>query len=379
MALVLNEDQMMLKESATRFLSEHLSLAALRKLRDERTGDGFSRDVWQEMCALGWAGITIPEQYGGIDFGYVGLGVVLEQMGMNLSVSPLQSSILVAATVLNLGGSQRQKELLLPAMAEGSLLLSLALQEGPHHDPKMTAVKATLVGEDYVLSGKKVMVMDVQVADQFIVVARTAGNPGDSNGLSLFIVEADAAGLSRQRVIMMDSRNSGNVLLDNVAVGTGAVIGKVNGGWDVLTQVLDIANIGLAAELLGIAQQAFKTTLSYLKERKQFDNYIGSFQALQHRAAQMFIELELCRSIVISALHGIDEDHGSLSALASAAKAKACEVAELVTNEAIQMHGGIGMTDECNIGFYLKRARVAQQTFGGRNYHMNRFANINNY
>jgi acyl-CoA dehydrogenase len=178
---------------------------------------------------------------------------------------------------------------------------------------------------------------------------------------------------------MVDSRNSGNLLLDKVMVAADAVIGEVDSAWDVLEKVLDIANIGLAAELLGIALEAFEKTRQYLKERTQFGSFIGSFQGLQHRASLMFVELELCKSIVMSALQRIDEDTDDLSALASAAKAKACEVAELVTNEAIQMHGGIGMTDECDIGFYIKRARVAQQTFGGRSYHMHRFARLNNY
>jgi len=379
MALVLNEDQMMLKRSATGFLAENAPVAALRKLRDERDEDGFSRDAWREMCALGWAGIPIPEEFGGIDFGYVGLGVVLEEMGRNLSLTPLQSSVLVAATLIRLGANQQQKEQLLPALVEGSQLLTLALQEGPHHAPRMTALSATPEGDGYVLSGKKVMVMDVQVADQFIVVARTSGQPGEEGGLSLFLVDGAAGGLFCERIVMVDSRNWGNLRLDNVRVGADAVIGDIGKGSDVLNPVLDIANIGLAAELLGIALEAFDKTQEYLKERTQFGHYIGSFQALQHRAAIMFVELELCKSIVQSALHGIDEGDENLPSLASAAKAKACEVAELVTNEAIQMHGGIGMTDECDIGFYIKRARVAQQTFGGRSYHMNRFASLNKY
>jgi len=379
MALVLNEDQVMLKDSAKGFLAENSSIAALRKSRDEGGEQGYSPDVWALMCALGWAGIAIPEEFGGIDFGYAGLGIVLEEMGRNLSISPLQSSVLVAATLVRLAGSLQQKEQLLPALAEGSQLLSLALQEGAHHAPEKTALSAVAEGESFVLSGKKVLVQDVQVADQFIVVARTSGHAGDRDGISLFLVDGAAQGLSRERVIMVDSRSSGNLVLDNVKIGSDTVIGEVDGGWDVLEKVLDISNIGLAAELLGIALEAFERTQKYLKERTQFGSLIGSFQALQHRAALMYVELELCKSIVMSALHGIDEDVEKLSSLASAAKAKACEVAELVTNEAIQMHGGIGMTDECDIGFFIKRARVAQQTFGGRSYHMHRFASLNNY
>ena len=379
MALVLNEDQLMLKNSARKFLAQNNSIAALRKLRDEQNEQGYNPDTWSGMCALGWAGITIPEEFGGIDFGHVGLGVVLEEMGRNLSVSPLQSSVLVAASLIRLAGNQQQKAQLLPALAEGTQLFSLALQEGAHHAPEKTMLAAVAEGNSFVLSGKKVMVLDVQIADQFVVVARTSGKAGDCKGLTLFLVDGAAEGLARERVIMVDSRNSGNLLLDRVTVAADAVVGDVDSAWDVLEKALDIANIGLAAELLGIALEAFEKTLQYLKERTQFGSFIGSFQGLQHRASLMFVELELCKSIVMSALQRIDEDTDDLSALASAAKAKACEVAELVTNEAIQMHGGIGMTDECDIGFYIKRARVAQQTFGGRSYHMHRFASLNHY
>jgi len=379
MALILNEDQIMLKDSAKGFLAENAPVAALRKLRDDQSEDGFDRSVWNEMCELGWAGIPIPEDFGGIDFGYVGLGVVLEEMGKNLSVSPLQSSILVGASTINIGGSDEQKASLLPALAEGSQLLTLALQEGTHHAPERVAMSAVADGDAYLLSGKKVMVLDVHVANQFVVAARTSGQAGDRDGITLFLVDATAKGLSRERVSMVDSRNSGNLLLDKVSVSADAVVGIVDAGMDVLDKVLDIANIGLSAELLGIAQQSFDMTMQYLKERKQFGQLIGSFQGLQHRASLMYVELELCKSIVISALHAIDEDADNLSLQASAAKAKACELAELVTNEAIQMHGGIGMTDEFDIGFYIKRARVAQQTFGGRSYHVNRFASLNNF
>jgi alkylation response protein AidB-like acyl-CoA dehydrogenase len=379
MALVLNEEQLMLKDAAAGFLAEKAPVAALRKLRDDRDDTGYSPELWREMCEMGWAGIAIPEAYGGLDYGYTGLGIVLEEMGRRLSVSPLQASVLVAATLVGRLGSEAQKEALLPALAGGELTMSLALQETPHHAPHKTGLTATSVDGGYRLNGRKVFVLDAHTADKFIVVARTSGVAGDEQGLSLFLVDSDSAGLSTERVIMVDSRNSGNLEFDNVELDAAALLGELDTGYGPLQTALDIVNIGLSAELLGLSLEAFERTLAYLKERKQFGVLIGSFQGLQHRAAEMYAELELARSIVIKALQAIDSDSERLSAMASACKAKLCEVATRVSNEAIQMHGGIGMTDEYEIGFFIKRARVLQQTFGDYHYHLDRFARLNEY
>jgi acyl-CoA dehydrogenase len=379
MALVWNEEQLMLQEAAAGFLAEKASLAQLRTLRDERSEHGYDPAVWREMAEMGWAGIAIPEEFGGLGYGYAGLGIVLEQMGRNLSVSPLQASVLVGATAIALGGSEAQKEALLPAIAGGEMTVALALQEGAHHAPGKTALAANAVDGGYELSGKKVLVLDAHVADKLIVVARTSGSAGESQGLSLFLVDTASAGVNIERVIMVDSRNGGNVTLDNVQVSAGDILGELDAGQELLEQVLDIANIGLSAELLGLSLEAYERTVEYLKERKQFGEFIGSFQGLQHRAAELFAELELAKSIVIRALQAIDDGDPQLSMLASACKAKLCEVATRATNESIQMHGGIGMTDEFDIGFFIKRARVAQQTYGDYNYHLDRYARLNEY
>ncbi len=377
MALVLNEDQMMLKEAAAGFLAEKAPVAALRELRDSRSELGYDADTWKEMAEMGWAGIAIEEAYGGLGFGYTGLGVVLEQMGRNLSIAPLQSTVLVGASAIAIGGSESQKEALLPAIAAGDVTLALALQETAHHAPAKTAMAATANGEGFKLSGSKVAVADAHSADKLLVVARTSGSAPSMDGLSLFLVDANADGVSRERVVMVDSRNSGNVSFDNVAVAAEDVIGEVGQAGAIIEQVLDIANIGLSAELLGLSLESFERTLEYLKDRKQFGEPIGSFQGLQHRAAEMFAELELCKSIVLAALQAIDSQDERLPMLAAACKAKMCQVAARVTNEAIQMHGGIGMTDEFDIGFFIKRSRVAQQTYGDYNYQLDRYASAN--
>lgn len=379
MALVLTEEQVMLKESAAGLLARKAGVAQLRALRDAGDELGFSRDVWQEIATMGWPGIAIPEAYGGLGYGYTGLGLVLEQAGRHLSPTPLQASVLVGATAVSALGTEAQKQALLPALAAGEVLVSLALQEGAQHAPEQTALTADSNGDGYVLTGSKTLVLDALAADHFVVIARTAGSAGDSDGLTAFLVAADAQNLTIERRSLVDSRGVGALRLDGVKVAADAVMGAPGQAWAGLSRTLDIANIGLASELLGLSTEAFERTVAYLKERKQFGKVIGSFQGLQHRAAELFAELELSRSIVLQALQAIDADDPELSKLASAAKAKLCEVTQRATNEGIQMHGGIGMTDEYDIGFFIKRARVAQHCFGDYNYHLDRFARLSGF
>ena len=374
MALVLNEEQVMIRDSAAGFLAEKASVSQLRELRDSENELGYDKQVWQEMVDMGWAGIAVAEEFGGLGFGYTGLGLVLEQMGRHLSVSPLQSTVLVAATLISELGNQAQKEALLPQIAAGEKLLTLALQEGAHHAPQKITLSAKKEGDNYTLNGSKKLVLDAHVADSFIVIARTSGAAGDEQGISAFLVEAGTEGMIVERRFMVDSRNAGTVSFDNVCVSAEYLLGEEGQVWAGLSRILDIANIGLAAELLGLSLEVFERTIEYLKERKQFGRVIGSFQGLQHRAAEMYAELELARSVVLQALQAIDDGTEDISVHASAAKAKLCEVAQRVSNEGIQMHGGIGMTDEHEIGFFIKRARVAQHLFGDYNYHLDRFA-----
>ena len=379
MALVLNEEQRLLQDTAKEFLSSNAPVEALRKLRDDRDELGYSGELWQQMAELGWASIILPEQYGGLDFGFLGLGTVLEETGRTLAATPLLSSAVIGASAVLLGGNELQKESLLPEIAAGQLTLALALEESNHHNPTGVVMSAVLEDDHYLLNGDKLFVVDGHSADKLIVVARTSGQAGDSDGISLFLVDADADGITRRRTIMADSRNAANLGFENVRVPVSQLLGEVNAGWAILEPTLDRARVALAAEMLGSAWEAFERTVEYLKERDQFGAKIGSFQALQHRASIMFIELELARSVVLQALSAIDDSPDQLPLLASLAKARLNDVAKLVTNEAVQMHGGIGVTDELEIGFFLKRARVAMQLFGDSGYHKDRYASICGY
>ena len=379
MPLVLNEEQMMLRDTAAGFLAQKATVSHQRELRDSGSEAGFSEAVWTEMAQMGWAGIAIAEEYGGLGYGYTGLGLVLEQAGRHLSASPLQSTVLVAATALAELGSAEQRSRWLPAIAAGEKIVSLALQETQHHAPLDTALAATRQGDEYRLSGSKVLVLDASTAESFIVIARSGESPGEEQGLSAFMVDATAPGLRVERRSLVDSRNAGALVFEDVPVPAANLLGPEDGAWSGLSRTLDIANIGLAAELLGLATEAFERTVAYLVERRQFGRVIGSFQGLQHRAAELFADLELSRSIVLQGLHAVDGGEENLGLYASAAKAKLCAVAERATNEGIQMHGGIGMTDEHEIGFFIKRARVAQHTFGDYNYHLDRFAKLSGF
>jgi len=379
MPLVLNEEQQLLKSTAEEFFRHKSPVSALRALRDTRDANGFSRPLWQEIVAMGWPGASLPEQYGGLGLGFTELGVVLQASGRTLVASPLLSSVVLCASAILLGGNEKQKSSLLPRIASGDLLMSLALQEGPHHNPSAVATTATAHAGGYLLNGSKVHVLDGHVADQFLVAARTAGARNAEQGISLFLVNRDRPGVSVERRAMVDSRNMAAVRLQDVVVSAADLLGELHNSYPLLCRVLDRGNIALAAEMLGSLQAAFERTLDYLKQRKQFGVFIGSFQALQHRAAKMFCEIELSKSVVLKALQAIDEDADNLSLMASLAKAQVAETFRLVSDEAIQMFGGIGMTDDEDIGFYLKRARVAQQTLGDEHYHVQRYATLRGY
>jgi alkylation response protein AidB-like acyl-CoA dehydrogenase len=376
---VLSEEQTMIRDGAKSWVQEKSPVTVFRKLRDSGNPDGFDRAAWREMAEMGWAGILIPEEFGGTGLGYLTLGLVLEETGRTLTASPLISTALTATTALLLGANDAQKKKYLPQIAEGKLIATLAVDEGPHHAPEKIALKAEKSGSGYKLNGKKNFVLDGGVADLLIVAARTSGKPGDKNGITLFLVDGKANGLSREKLKTVDSRGVANLTFANVEVGADAILGSADQGDGLLEATLDRARVGLAAEMLGHAMRSFDVTLDYLKTRVQFGQVIGTFQALQHRAAKMFTDLELARSCVEGALQAIDRDANDVAQLASLAKAKVGDLVHLVSNEMVQMHGGIGMTDAHDAGLYLKRARAQEATFGGSSFHRDRYATLLGY
>ncbi len=376
---VLTEEQSMLRDSARDWVREKAPVTAFRKLRDGAAPLGYDPAAFAEMAAMGWAGVVIPEAYGGSDFGYLSLGLVLEEMGRTLAASPLIASSLAAASALVLGGTDAQKQAWLPRIAAGEAVATLAVDEGARHDPLQTGLSAAPAGGGFSLTGSKTFVLEGMAADLFIVAARTSGARGEADGITLFLVPADARGVTREKRTLADARGYAAVSFDGVDVGAKAVLGAVDQGYPLLERVLDRARAGLAAEMLGMAVQAFETTLDYLKTRVQFGQTIGSFQALQHRAAKMFTELELTRSCVEAALSAIDAESPDTPQAVALAKAAAGDTLHLVSREMVQMHGGIGMTDAHDAGLYLKRARALETTFGSTAWHRDRWGRMAGY
>ena len=379
MKLVLNEEQQMLSDSAKDFAANRTPVNHFRSLRDNNDPLNWDKDVWKEMVDLGWSGILIPEEFGGSDFGLAGISVIMQEVGKTLTPSPLFATAVMGASAINTFGTQEQKAEYLPKIAAGNITTAIAIDEESHHAPFNSIAQAELVGDEWVLNGKKKFVVDGASADILIILARTSGIKGDKAGLTLFIVDANHTGVEIIKTDMADCRNYANIVLDNVTISKDALLGDQESGGEAIDKILDEGRIALSAEMLGNSEAAFEMTLNYLKERKQFGVLIGTFQALQHRAAEMFCEIELTKSAVMAAMQGADENNNDLQRMASLAKSIAGETLYLVSNESVQMHGGIGVTDEYDIGFYMKRARVAEVIFGGANFHQERYANLSNF
>ena len=362
------EELAMLRDAARDWTQERSPTTALRRLRDAGEPLGYDRALWREMAELGWPGVLAPEAHGGSALGCTAMGLVLAETGRTLTASPLLASGLIGVSALVLGGSEAQQAEHLPGLAAGETTAALAVDEGPHHTPDQVSLLTEAGEHGWRLTGDKLFVVDGLEADLLVVPARVGGLIG------LFLVRGDDPGVSRRPRRLADSRGYADIRFERAAAEP---LGEEpRGGQALLEAILDRGRVGLAAEMLGSAAQAFEITLAYLKTRTQFGQLIGGFQALQHRAAQMFTELELARSCVEAALDAIDRGSPDVPALASLAKARANDSFHRVSNEMVQMHGGIGMTDEHDAGLYLKRARVAEALFGSSAFHRDRYASL---
>ncbi|MBR1248484.1 acyl-CoA dehydrogenase family protein [Bradyrhizobium sp. AUGA SZCCT0169] len=379
MALVLTEEQSMLRDSARGLISDKAPVSHLRSLRDTKDATGFSRELWKAFAEMGLSGLLVPENFGGSALGAVEAGVVMEEIGRTLMPSPFLSTAVLAASALTRGGSDAQKAAHLPKISDGSLLATLAIDEGAKHRPLQTKLQAVRSGNGFKLSGAKAFVVDGHTADLLIVAARTAGSAGERNGLTLFLVDPKSKGLAVERTAMVDSHNAARIEFDNVEVNADSVLGEVDQGGALLEGVLNIGRGAVASEMVGLSEEVFGRTVTYLKERKQFGKLIGEFQALQHRAAELYIDIEITRAAVLKALQTLDGDFANASAAVAVAKARAGTTATRAVQEGVQMHGGMGMTDQFDIGFFMKRARVCQELFGDSNYHADQLARMKSY
>jgi alkylation response protein AidB-like acyl-CoA dehydrogenase len=379
MALVLSEEQSMLRDSARGLISDKAPVSHLRQLRDTNDATGFSRDLWKTFAEMGFSGLLVPESFGGSGLGCVEAGVVMEEIGRSLMPSPFLSTAVLAASALSRAGSAAQKSEHLPKISAGTLLAALAIDEGAKHRPLRTKMQAARSGNGFRLNGAKAFVVDGHAADLLIVAARTAGAAGEREGLTLFLVDPKSKGIETERTTMVDSHNAARITFEDVAVNADSVLGEVDQGYPLLEGVLNIGRGAVAAEMVGLSEEVFGRTVEYLKERKQFGKRIGEFQALQHRAAQLYIEIEITRAAVLKALQSLDGDFETAGAAVAVAKARAGSTATLAVQEGVQMHGGMGMTDQFDIGFFMKRARVCQELFGDSNFHADQLARLRSY
>jgi alkylation response protein AidB-like acyl-CoA dehydrogenase len=376
--MVLNEEQHLLKRTIRDVMHSGARVESLRALRDSSDVLGYSTRLWQQLVDLGIPSIALPANSGGLGFGFLGLGAVMEEAGHTLAASPLFSTVVLGISALELDtGEHLQNHL--PDILAGNLTMALALDETHHHQPLDTTVTLKASGSGLVLDGAKVFVLDGHSADKLLVVARSDGKPGQEHGLSLVFLDRKTAGVDIRRTILMDGRNSANIRFNQVKLDRDSLVGSINEGWPVLERVLDRGAICIAAEMLGGALELFDRTMAYIREREQFGVKIGSFQALQHRSAIMYCQLEQCRTVVLKALSSLDEESPDVPAHASMAKAMLNRCYAHISNEAVQMHGGMGVTDDLDIGLFLKRARVSMQILGDTSYHEDRYARLQGY
>ena len=379
MPLYHNEDQAMLADTATSFMAEEGNIQKqLRHWRDRDCKDGFGHGLWKQMAEMGFTGMLVGEEDGGLGMGHVEAGIVLEEIGRNLTPSPFLTSSVLAATALK-HGSNDLKGRYLPGLIEGESVFAVAIDETAKHRPSRITTRAEKSGNGFRLNGSKSFVIHGASADMLVVAARTSGSDDDDDGITLFAVPKDAAGMSHDAVRLVDSSMATHTKFDSVELDGDAVIGEVDGGREVLNAMLTAGRVGAAAEGVGVARGAMDMTIDYLKQRKQFGKLIGEFQALQHRAAHLYSEVEIARAVVIKTQQLLDAGADSAELMSSVAKAKVAKAAGLAVKEGVQMHGGIGMTDEYDIGLYMKRDRALQEFLGDAYFHANRVAEMSGY
>lgn len=375
----LSDEQKMLVQSAEQFRKKDSPVERFRNLRgDER---GWEPKVWQQMGELGWLAIPFAEDVGGFGGDLVDAMLICEQLGRSLIPEPYVPSVIAAGMTIAQAGTDGQKESALTPMIEGQISLALAHTEREsRYDLTLISMSAKESGGEFTLEGEKIWVPNGHAADKLLVAARTSGKPGEKAGITLFLVDGDARGLTRQAVNGMDSHRTGLLTFKGVKVGKDAVVGEVGKGFDLLEAAVDRAAAMAVAEGIGLARECLERTIEYLKVRQQFGIPIGAFQALQHRAADMFAETEQIHSAaILAAIMASGDDAVERKRAVSAAKAQLTESGWFVVKYAIQLHGGIGCTDEQDIGLFFKRMRCLHTLWGDRDWHVGRYASLEGF
>ncbi len=375
----LTEEQQMIVDQAAKFVANESPVDRFRKLRD--TERGWEPEMWAKMAEQGWLAIAIPEEQGGFGGSFVDMALILEQLGRGLVPEPVIASAVLGGGLLSEHGTDAQREAFLTPMIEGRTSLAFAYAEKQsRYNLNDCLTRAEKSGGGWTLSGEKVWVLNGHAADQIIVAARTGGGQFDDSGLSLFIVDGEAAGLTRIRVPGMDGQRTAVLRFDGVTVGADRLLGREGEALAAIEKAIDQGAAAACAEGFGAVQELFERTVAYLKEREQFGVPIGSFQALQHKAADMYAEVELCKSAtILAAIQADQSDVEIRKADISSAKLQLSDGGWFVQENAIQLFGGIGVTDEQDEGLFFKRLRVLNGLFGDADYHVGRFQSLKGF
>lgn len=375
MEIALSEEQRLLKDSAERFIERDYPFDKRRQYA--ATEEGFSRDAWRQFAELGWIGLAMPADHGGLDGSLTDTAVLMEALGRGLVVEPYLSTVLLGGGLLRHGGSADQQAALIPPLIDGGLLFAFAFAERQSRynlaDVKTTARAA---GDGYVLDGAKGVVIHGGSADKLIVSARLTGDSRDAAGISLFLVDGDTEGVSRRHYPTVDGLHAAEITLNGVSVAGDDLLGPAGAAYPLMERVIDEASVAICAEAVGIMSVLVDATVQHLKTRQQFGGPIGRFQVLQHRAVDMFNALELSRALVYRTAETIaaTDDSANRARAASATKVQIGRAGKLVGQQAIQLHGGMGMTDELSVSHYFKRLTMISALFGDTDHHLKRYA-----
>ena len=371
----LSEEQKMIQQSVERFVQENYDLP--KRVEISSKDPGYSKDYWGSMAELGWLGLPFNEEDGGFGGNQIDTLVIMEQFGKGLVLEPFLANVVLGGGAIQMGGSEELKKEILPSLIEGTKQVTLAYAEQQSRfDLEDVATAARLDGDKYIINGQKSMVLNAESADHLVIVTRTSGGQVDEEGITLFLVDSDTKGLEKQNFPTVDGLRASEINLENVEVGIERIIGDIDNGFEILKAVSNNGILALCAEAVGAMEILYKDTVEYTQQREQFDHPLSDFQVLQHRMVDMFMEYEQCKSLLFRATMETIQDPEMAQKTIHALKHLIGKSGIFVGENAVQLHGGMGVTEELRIGHFFKRLLVIDSQFGNADFHLDKFTNF---